>query len=179
MWVVLRTSVGPNALVAAIRREIRHLDADQPIARIATMGELLEESQSVAPRRSQMFILVAFAILAVVLAAIGVYGVMSYSVSQRAHEFGIRMALGATQRDVLALILHQGLALSLKGIAVGLLGAAALTRFLSSLLFGVSANDVATFVGASVMLACVALLASYLPARRATKLDPIETLKYE
>jgi putative ABC transport system permease protein len=161
-------------MVAAIRREILALDKDQAVFSIATMEELV--SESIALRRFSMFLLGLFAALALLLAAIGIYGVIAQSVSQRTHEIGIRMALGAQARDVLKLIVRQGMSLTLIGIGVGLAGAFAFTRLLASLLFGVGPTDPTTFVWIPVLLAAVSFLACYLPARRAARLDPIKAL---
>jgi len=136
-------------------------------------------ARSVAPRRLQMMLLGLFALLALVLAAVGIYGVVSYSCSQRVHEFGIRMALGAERRDLLQLVIRQGAMLALLGVGIGMGGALALTRFLSSMLYEVKPTDPPTLLGVSLILAAVALLASYIPACRATKVDPMVALRYE
>jgi predicted permease len=167
----------PSGLAGAIRREVMAVDKDVPVFRVQTMDRLI--SDSVSRRRFQMMVLAIFASLALALAAAGIYGVMTYSVSQRTHEIGIRVALGAASGDVLTLILRQGLVLTLAGVAIGLLSSLALTRVLSGLLYGVSAMDPATFVVFPSALIVVALLACYLPARRATKADPMVALRYE
>jgi len=136
-------------------------------------------SDSLAPRRLQLLLFSIFASVALLLAAVGVYGVIAYSVSRRTHEIGIRMALGAQARDVLLLVVRQGLALALIGVAVGLAAAFALTRLMTSLLFNVKATDPATFALISLLLVGVAFLAAYLPARRATKVDPLQAIRHE
>jgi putative ABC transport system permease protein len=177
MYLVLHTESAPLSLLGAARAEVRALDRTVPVSEVKTLEQQLDGS--VAIRRLSMTLLLVFALLALVLAAVGIYGVMSYSVSQRTHEIGIRMALGAQPADVLKLVVRQGMVLTLIGVAVGLAASFALTRFLSSLLFGVSATDPVTFAGVALLLAAVALAASYLPARRATKVDPMVALRYE
>jgi putative ABC transport system permease protein len=177
MTMIMRTNGEPLNLAAAARREIQTIDKDQPVAEVRTMQSWID--QLTARSRFGMLLLSIFAGLALVLAAIGIYGVMSYSVTQRTHELGIRIALGAKALDVLKLILGRGLALTLVGIALGLAASLALTRFLSSLLFGVSATDPVTFLGLSLLLTAVALLACYIPTRRAMKVDPMVALRNE
>ncbi|HXX22958.1 MAG TPA: ABC transporter permease [Terriglobia bacterium] len=176
-YFVIRTRQSPMAAVSDIRSAMRAVDPDLPLAQVRTMEQVL--SASVTDWRFRTVLLVLFGGLAVFIAAIGIYGVISYSVAQRTHEIGVRIALGAARRDVLKLVVGQGLRLVLAGIAIGLLGAWALTRFLASLLFGVKPTDPLTFAGVCLVLTGVALLASYLPARRATKVDPIVALRYE
>ncbi|HKQ89525.1 MAG TPA: ABC transporter permease, partial [Blastocatellia bacterium] len=168
---------GLSSLSAAIRDHARALDSGEPVYQVVTMNERL--SDSFAPRRFQMLLFGAFAALALAIAAVGIYGVVSYAVSRRTHEIGIRMALGATPRDALKMVIRQGMLLALIGVGLGLAGALALTRVMKSLLFNVSANDPTTFVGVAFLLVAVALIASYLPARRATKVDPLQALREE
>ncbi|HEV7902607.1 MAG TPA: ABC transporter permease [Pyrinomonadaceae bacterium] len=175
--LVVRTDLDPLSLATAVRRAVWEVDKDQPVSKIRTMEEIV--SESVARQRFSMLLLGIFAALALVLAAVGIYGVMSYSVAQRTREFGIRMALGAQRGDVLKLAVGQGLKLVLVGIAIGLGAAFILTRVMSSLLFGVSATDPLTFITISLVLVGVAVLASFIPALRATKIDPMVALRYE
>jgi putative ABC transport system permease protein len=175
--LLIRTTADPLGLAGAARREIWAIDKTLPISDVKTMDELL--SVSIAQPRFYALLLAAFAAVALLLAVMGLYGVMSYAVNQRAHEIGIRMALGAQPRDVLRLIINQGMILTLAGVAVGLAAAWALTRALKNLLFNVSATDPAIFVGIALLLVGVASLACYLPARRATKVDPITVLRHE
>ncbi|HYN85043.1 MAG TPA: ABC transporter permease [Pyrinomonadaceae bacterium] len=173
----LRTTAPPDALKTAVRKELEALDPDVAATNLTSFSELRQVA--LAPGRAMAVVSGAFGLLALVLAVVGIYGVMSYAVSQRTREIGIRMALGAQTRDVLRLIVGQGLALTLVGVAAGLAAALLLTRFLSSVLFGVSASDPVTFAGVALVLAAVALLACYVPARRATKVDPMVALRYE
>ena len=177
MSLVVRTSSDPLSLGPAVRRQVLEVDKDQPIYNLKLMDELI--SGSISQQRFAMMLLAVFAGVAMVLAAVGIYGVMSYSVTQRSHEIGIRMALGARRRDVLNLVVTQGLKLVILGVTIGLGGAFALTRVMSSLLFGVSATDPLVFVITSVALTGVALAASFIPARRATRVDPMVALRYE
>jgi len=153
------------------------IDKDQPVSNIRTMEEIL--LQSIARQRFSMLLLAIFAGVALILAAVGIYGVMSYSVAQRTHEIGIRMALGAQTGTVLKLAVGYGLKLVVAGVVIGLIAAFALTRVMSTLLFGVTATDPATFTLISLLLIAVATIASYIPARRATKVNPIIALRYE
>ncbi len=175
--IVVKTVGEPAAMTNSIRREILAVDKDQAVFNLTTLDQLLGES--ILLRRFFMLLLLVFAALALVLAAVGIYGVMSYVASQRTHEIGIRMALGAQAKDVLKLIIGNGMILALIGVATVLAGAFALTRLLAGLLFGVAATDALTFVSVSVGLIAVALIACYIPALRATKVDPLVALRYE
>ena len=178
MNVMLKTDApNPAQLTQAARETVRAFDPNQIIWRIQTLDEML--SKSVAPRRFNMMLLGVFAGVALVLAAVGLYGVMSYSVNWRTNEIGIRMALGARGSDMIALVLREGMAMTLIGLAVGLAGALALSRVLTALLYGVSARDPFTFAGVSIVLLLVALVACLIPARRATKVDPLVALRAE
>jgi predicted permease len=178
--VMIRTPLDLSALLPAIKNAASASGTDQPVYDVQTMQQIVSESMS--SQRFPMLLLGSFACLALLLASVGIYGVISYSVTQRVHEIGIRTALGAEKQNILRLVLGQGLRLALVGLAIGAVAALALTRLLSSfsnLLYGVSANDPATFVSVSLLLTAVAILACYIPARRATKVDPIIALRYE
>jgi putative ABC transport system permease protein len=177
MNLAVRTSVDPKSTLAAIQAAIREIDKDQPVYQVQTIEELIRDT--IATRRFALMILISFAVLALVLAMSGIYGVISYSVSQRTQEIGIRMALGARSGDVLRLVLVQFMRLTVIGVVLGLVGAYALTRLMTSLLFGVTATDVTTFVFVSATLSLVALVACLIPARRATRVDPLVALRYE
>jgi len=163
--------------VPAVKNAIRAVDKDQPIFNVRTMDEII--SGVVSAQRLAFILLGIFAFLALTLAAVGIYGVTSYSVSQRTHEIGVRMALGARESDVFRLVVGHGLTLGLVGVGLGVAGALLLTRFLASLLYGIRPTDPLTYLVVSVVLTAVAALASYIPARRATKVDPMEALRYE
>jgi putative ABC transport system permease protein len=175
--LVVRTSGDPSGLAAAVRREMMAIDPGQPISNMQTMEQLM--ASSIKRPRFIMMLLGLLASIALALALVGIYGLMSYSITERTHEIGIRMALGAQARDVLRMVVGQGLKLIVIGIALGLTGAFALTRIMRSLLYGVSAIDPVTFAGVSLLLSVIALLACYIPARRATRVDPMEALRYE
>jgi putative ABC transport system permease protein len=176
-YFVLRTHADPTAVTSAARRRVAALDGDVSVSNAATMDKLI--SKALTRPRFNLILLGLFAATALVLAALGLYGVISYDTARRTHEIGIRVALGAEARDVLALVLRQGMTVALAGIGLGLLASLALTRLAASLLYGVSATDPLTFASIASLLAAIALLASYLPARRATKVDPIVALRYE
>jgi putative ABC transport system permease protein len=176
-WLVARTASDPLQIAATVERAIHAIDKDLPVVSIRSMDQVL--SSSMAQRRLTLTLLVSLAVLALVLAAVGIYGVISYAARQRTHELGIRMALGAQRRDVLALILMQGFKLTLSGIGLGLAAAVALTRWLESLLFGVRPTDALTFAVIALLLVGVALLACWIPARRATKVDPLMALRHQ
>jgi putative ABC transport system permease protein len=177
MTVLVKTDTDPVSIAGAVQNEIRAMDKDLPAYNLKTLDQYL--AASVAQPRFNTLLLALFAGMALLLTAVGLYGVMSYSVNQRTHEIGIRMALGADRTDVLKLVVGQGMALTAIGVAVGLIGAFFLTRLLESLLFGVSATDPETFAAIALLLAGVALAACFVPARRATKVDPMVALRYE
>lgn len=175
--VAMHTAVEPTRLAAAAQHAVWALDKEQAMSFVMSMGQLASESR--APQRASMILIVIFAGLALMLAAIGIYGVISYSACQRTHEIGIRIALGANPRAVLKLVISEGLMLTMAGLLIGLTGALGLTRFLSSILYGVRPGDPPTLVAVALILAAVALLASYVPARRATRVDPMVALRHE
>jgi putative ABC transport system permease protein len=175
MNIVARTEGDPRNLAGSLRNEIRTLDKGLPVVAPEPMENVV--AASIAARRFNLTLLGVFAGLALFLAAVGIYGVMSYGVSQRTQEIGIRVALGATAVDILKLILRNGMILAGTGIIIGLVGAIALSRLMTGLLFGITATDTLTFAGVSITMLLVALAASYLPARRATKIDPLEALR--
>jgi putative ABC transport system permease protein len=175
--LVARTTGDPLALAAAVRAEIWKLDRDLPLYQVRTMEQVL--AASVTGQRFNMLLLTVFAALALLLAAVGIYGLMSYATAQRTREIGVRLALGARAGDVLRLVMEQGLILTISGVAVGLAGAFALTRVMTGLLFGVSATDPMTFTSIAALLTLVSLLACWIPARRAAKVDPMVALRCE
>ena len=175
--LVVRTDGDPMKVFPAIQTQVWSVDHEQPLTRIQTMEDVI--AGSVAPRRFNMLLLVIFGAMALLLSAVGIYGVLSYSVAQRKHEIGIRMALGARAGDVLKMIMKQGMGLTLAGVGIGLAAAFALTRLMKSLLYDVGSSDPLTFSVAAVLLCVTALLACYLPARRATRLDPMKTLRHD
>jgi putative ABC transport system permease protein len=173
--LAVRTDGDPHSFVNVVRSQVSAIDPDQPVSSINTMEEVVEESEG--QLRLIMRLLGVFAGAATVLTVIGLYGVIAYSVVQRTKEIGIRTALGAQRNDVLKLIVRQGLWLALSGVIVGMIAGFALTRVMTDLLFHVSATDPATFIGVSLLFVIVALLASYIPARRAAGIDPLVTLR--
>ena len=177
MDFAVKTAGEPNSYLPAIKAELRKVDNDLPLGNVATLEEKLRDST--ATRRFNLGLISAFAVLALALSAVGLYGVMSYGVNQRTTEIAIRMAVGAEPKDVLKLILREGLVLAFVGTLLGVAGAFALTRFLSSVLFGVSATDPAIYLAAAGLLLIVAIAACFWPARRAAAVQPLEALRYE
>jgi putative ABC transport system permease protein len=177
MYLAVRAPGDPLAAVAAVRRELKRLDPDQPISDVRTMDERI--GRSLSSRRFSTVLLGVFASLALTLAAVGIYGIVAYSVTERTHEIGVRLALGAQRRDVIAMVVGQGMTMTAAGTAIGVAAALMLTRLMSTLLFGVSAVDPATFLAIPCLLMAVALVACYVPARRATRVDPLQALRSE
>jgi len=177
MYLVVKSALGPSALTSAIRSAVREIDKDQAIFGISTMDQLIVNS--VSTRRITLILLGLFSALALVLAAIGIYGVISYSVAQRTHEIGIRMALGAQKADVMRMVLAQGAKIAGAGVIIGLAASLGLSRLLANLLFSVSAADPLTFAAVAIALTLVAMLACYVPARRTLRVDPVIALRYE
>jgi putative ABC transport system permease protein len=177
MNLILRTAGDPRHWAAAARAAVAAVDRDQPVTAVNTMEEVL--ATSTAPQRFSVFLLGVFSATALALAAVGLYGAIAYSVAERTREMGIRIALGAAKRDILRMIVGQGLALALAGLAIGTVASLALTRLMSGLLFQTDAADPASFAASALLFAAIAALASYLPARRATRVDPTEALRYE
>ena len=177
MTLVLRTTGPVAGLVEETKKQIWSVDSQIPITDILSMEDLM--AVSLAQQRFNMLLLALFAALALILAAVGIYGLMAYSVSQRTHEIGVRLAIGAQRRDVLRLVLKDGARLTLLGIAIGIIVALALTRLMASLLFEVTPTDPATFAAVAILLAIAAFAACYIPARRATRVDPMVALRYD
>jgi ABC-type antimicrobial peptide transport system permease subunit len=177
LYMVVRASADPAALAASAVREIRAVDPDAPVYDVQTMPARLHDS--LARQRFSMTMLAAFAAFALVLAAVGIYGVMAYLVEQGTHDIGVRIALGAQRDSIVRMVVRQGMAVAALGIAAGLAGAAALSRVMKSLLFGIGATDLVTFSSVALFLAIVALTASYVPALRATRVDPLVALREE
>jgi putative ABC transport system permease protein len=174
MGLVIRTAGDPAAFATTLRHEVQALDKDQPIYNVRTMDDVV--ANSLGTRRVSMQLFTVFGSAALLLAAIGIYGVMAYSVTQRTQEIGIRMALGAQKSDILRLVVRQGMTLTLIGVIAGVAGAFVLTRMIANLLFGVSASDPATFTAIALLLIFVSLIACYLPAWRAARLNPTVAL---
>jgi putative ABC transport system permease protein len=175
--LVVRTAGPPLSLAAAVQREVRNLDPNQPVAEVRTMEDVVR--QAVSGARFNTGLLTVFAMIAFLLAALGIYGVISYDVNERINEIGIRMALGAQPAHLLRMVLGQGARMAGYGIATGLVLSFALTRLMSTMLFGVNATDAYTFAMISILLAVVALAASYLPSRRAVALNPVSALRHQ
>lgn len=175
--LVIRSGSDPAQLTSAVRGEVSALDKTLPVFNVKPMEQVIGERMS--PKRLAALMMAVFALLALVLAGVGIYAVMSYAVSQRTHEIGIRMALGAQARDIFKLVITQGLALTMAGIGIGLAGAYAMTRAMAGLLYGVTTTDPLTFIGISLLLGGVAMLACYVPTRRAIRVDPMIALRYE
>jgi ABC-type antimicrobial peptide transport system permease subunit len=175
MTVAFRGRTDPTAMLSASKKELQNIDPDLPMYYVRTMEQRVNES--LARRRFSMLLLGVFASVALVLATIGIYGVMAYLVYQGTRELGIRIALGASQRNILSLVVRQGMALAFSGVTIGLAAAFLFTRLIRSLLFGVEATDPITFAGIALLLAMIALLASYIPAQRAARINPLTSLR--
>jgi putative ABC transport system permease protein len=177
MSLVVGTVGEPNSLTSAVLAKIQEIDKTLPLPIAGPMTDVY--AASISARRFNMLLLSIFAGIATILASVGIYGVISYSVERRTHEIGIRMALGANAHDILGLIVGQGLSLAIFGVAIGLAGAFALTRVLAKMLFGITSTDLTTFAVVSALLVGIALVACYVPARRAMRVDPMEAVRYE
>jgi putative ABC transport system permease protein len=173
----VRTAGDPLSYVSAVRSAVLTIDPNQPIYNVKTLAQRVSDATAVS--RSLTVLFSAFALLALVLGSVGIYGIVSYAVTQRTQEIGVRMALGARARDILQMVLKHGAVLVVTGVAIGLAGAFVLTRFLATLLFGVTPTDTLTFVVVSLLFFLIAMFASLIPARRATKVDPLKALRYE
>jgi predicted permease len=177
MSLLIRTNGDPLAMANAVKQQVWAIDKDQPVSQVSSMEEML--SEWIAGRRFTMTLMIAFGIIALISAAVGLYSVLAYAVSLRTREIGVRVALGADPKQVAGMIVREGVALAMVGVVLGLAGAFALTRYMESLIFGISAFDPTTFLCVSALLVAVAMLASYLPARRAALVNPIEALRAE
>jgi predicted permease len=177
MWVILRSAGNPSSLAEPARRAVLETDPNQPVARVLTMQDVI--AASVSDRRFSMTLVGIFAVLALTLSVVGLYAVVSYSVAERIHEMGLRLALGATPSDLLRMVLGEALRLVIAGLALGVFAALVVTRFLDTLLFGVHARDVTTFAGVAIVLAIAAMLGCVVPARRAMRVDPMVALRAE
>jgi ABC-type antimicrobial peptide transport system permease subunit len=175
MALVLKTGLDPHSLVPQVRAAVQSIDPEQPIADVRTMDQWV--LRSLENRRTPMLLLGLFGAVALILSAVGIYGVLAFAVAQRVREFGIRQALGADRRAILSLVLKQGVATAGIGIVLGLAGALSLSEYLQSLLFGMGSRDIAVFAGVTALLLVVAVLACYIPARRATEVDPMVALR--
>jgi putative ABC transport system permease protein len=177
MWVILRGTGNPSALAEPARRAVLETDPNQPVARVVTMQDVV--AASVSDRRFSMTLVGIFAVLALTLSVVGLYAVVSYSVAERIHEMGLRLALGATPSDLLTMVLGEALRLVIAGLALGVMAALVVTRFLDTLLFGVHSRDATTFAGVAIVLAIAAMLGCVVPARRAMRVDPMVALRAE
>jgi putative ABC transport system permease protein len=177
MSLVIRTAGDPLAMANAVKQQVWSIDKDQPVSQVDSMENIV--SRWVAPRRFTMTVLLSFGGIALILAGVGLYSVLAYSVTLRTKEIGVRVALGAQPNSVIGLVLRQGAWMTIVGIVAGLAGAFALTRFMQSIIFGISSFDIVTFICVTAVLAAIALAASYLPARRAARIDPMQALRSE